>query len=102
MNIFIRMGNSIVRFFQSDLFRFILKTGQEILTRVLGQVGSTIQQIALEEVTKAENTPGLTGLDKYNMAYQRIRDRLGDPTIKENAINLAIEIAVTAFQSAKR
>lgn len=102
MNVFVQLAQSIAKFFQSDLFKFIIKTGEDILKRVLGDIGSKVQSIALEEVTKAENTPGLTGTDKYNLAYKNIRDRISDPTIAESAVNLAIELAVTAIQNAKK
>lgn len=88
--------DTIKAFFRRDTVKAILKTALSLLKLLLGKVAKDLQEIALEEVQKAEAT-GATGQKKYEMAYEGIKNRL--PGLRESAINLAIELAVSALQA---
>lgn len=97
MNYFKRLGNWVVSFFKSDLAKRIYQLGTEILKAVLKEQGPLLQQIALDEVRKAAAT-SLSNEDKFEMAYKAIVSRVKNSDIGENAINLAIELAVAAIK----
>ena len=94
MNFFQKVGQAIVGFFHSDTAKKILALGKLILEQVLGNMASSLSTITQEEVAKAEASGKA---DKYTVAFAAIRSRL--PQIGESAINLAIEIAVSALKS---
>lgn len=97
MNIFSRLGNWVVGFFKSDLAKRIFKLGEDILKAVVQDQGPVLQKIAFEEVMKASQT-SKSNDDKFKMAYDAILARIKDAKVGENAINLAIELAVAAIK----
>lgn len=78
-------------FFRKDSVKAVLEIGKSLLKIFIGKSADYLQEVAREEVFRAEQT-GKTGLEKYEIAYKNIKSRL--PQIKESVINLAIEIAV--------
>ena len=86
-------------FFRRDSVKVILKLGEKLLKIVLGKVASNVQEIAAQEVSRAEAS-GKTGVEKYEAAFKGVKARF--PEMKESFINFAIETAVVALGEAKR
>lgn len=89
----------ISSFFRRDSVKAILDIGLRLLKMLLGGIANDLQRIAMEEVKIAEAS-GATGTEKYEMAFKAIKKRL--PTLRENAINLAIELSLGALQAGKK
>ena len=90
MNFFKVIGS----FFKQDSVKSFLNVALKLLKMVLGGVARDLQRIALEEVTLAEES-GLSGQEKYEIAYKALKKRF--PEIRESALNLALEISVSAL-----
>ena len=94
MNFFKVIGS----FFKQDSVKAFLAVALKLLKMVLGGVARDLQAIALEEVTLAEES-GKTGQEKYEIAYRALKKRF--PEVRESALNLALEIGVSALLQAK-
>ena len=81
---------------KSDSVKSILKLAERILKLIIGRVAEDVQRIAYEEVKIAEAS-GKDGLDKYEAVFKAMKKRF--PSIKDSALNYAIEAAVLALQS---
>jgi hypothetical protein len=86
-------------FFRKDSVKAILKMGVAILKLLVGRAAENLQEIAREEVEKAERS-GKSGSDKYEAAFKGVKARF--PQMKEAFINHAIETAVLALLAAKK
>lgn len=96
MNFFKGLGKIIGSFFKSPAAKKIGGLAVNILKELIGTAASSLQQIAREEVYRAELEGGT---DKYERAFKAIRGRLyGWEDISENAINIAIETSVAAMK----
>ena len=82
-------------FFKRDTVKAFLKIGLRLLKLFLGGVAESLQAIAQDEVSRAEQS-GKSGKEKYEAAFKAVKARF--PELRESAINLAIEIAVNALQ----
>ena len=94
MNFFKVVGS----FFKQDNVKAFLAVALKLLKMVLGGVAANLQTVAREEVARAEAS-GKTGQEKYEDAYKAIKKRF--PEIKESALNLALELAVSALLQSK-
>ena len=90
--------SKVVGFFAKDSVKAVLKIGIKLLKAFGIAVAEKLQDVANEEVYKAELT-GKDGLEKYKLALKGVRSRF--PELKESALNLAIEIAVNALTNKK-
>jgi len=82
-------------FFRQDKVQMFLRAALSLLKILLGGVADSLNTIAQEEVKKAELS-GKSGQEKYEAAFKGIKVRL--PELRDSAINLAIELAVSALQ----
>ena len=98
MNVFTRIGNWLVGIFKSDAAKKIMKLGGEILKAIVQSQGPALQAIALEEVRRAATMTTLSNEEKFKLAYNAIVARVKTSDIGENAVNLAIELAVAAIK----
>lgn len=86
-------------FFAKDSVKAIINMGLSLLKMVIGNAAHDLSEIARQEVLNAEAS-GKTGKEKYEIAFKAIKKRL--PEVGSSAINLAIEIAVSALLQAKK
>lgn len=86
-------------FFRKDSVKLILDMGVAILKLLIGRVAENLQEIAKQEVDKAEAS-GKTGLEKYEAAFKGVKARF--PEMKDAFINHAIETAVVSLLAAKK
>ena len=85
-------------FFKRDNVKAFLNIAFKILKMVAGGTANTLHTVAQEEVAKAEKVGG-NGTNKYEIAYNGIKSRL--PEVGESAINLALELCVSALSQKK-
>jgi hypothetical protein len=83
--------SSIVAFFKTDAAKKLTKLALEVLVLTAGKFGRELKKIATEEVAKAEAAGGPR---KYELAYNGVKERLGQINLKEWIINMAIELCV--------
>jgi len=86
-------------FFKKDSVKAILNMGKAILKVLIGRAAENLQEVARQEVARAEAT-GKTGSEKYELAFKGVKSRF--PEMKEAFINHAIETAVLALLSARK
>lgn len=82
--------------FNKNKFKTILKLGEMLLRVFLGGMAKRLQEVAFEEVLAVEGT-GKSGSEKVKVVFGKLKDRF--PELRDYAINLAIELAVTALKN---
>ena len=73
--------------------RTFISLSKRIIKILLGEVWERAYQIAKQEIKAAEES-GVSGKEKFTMAYNAIKERLRSQEIPNSVLNLLIELVV--------
>lgn len=89
-----RLSNWASELWKQIRWDMVFKAAQKLLISIIGTVGKSLAQVAIEEVKKAEAT-GASGTEKLRMVYEALRRHPQFRNLPAYALNIAIESAVS-------
>ena len=82
------------RLFQNSIKNKFVALILKAINLALGKISTDLYAVVKDEVKKSEET-GKSGWDKWQIAYDGIRKRLGGVSVPEYIISILIEVAVS-------